>query len=454
MRRSLALSVLDQGLLSAFSFVVGLVLIRQWSDAPEMFGLYSIIFAMSFVAASAQNALIAAHLSVMRPAAKDADEERLLLSAFWIANLALIGVCVLVTAVCAAIAWGQSDPMLAVAAAAYIGGILLREYVRVYYFSEMNVRGVLLADLIFVLASAIALGAEWLASGGHLHVSTLYLLFAATSALGALPAMVSRWPHFGLPLRRDVWAIYMDVWRHQARWALLGAITTEIQNRGYIFIVGGFFGTAAVGMLQAANVVFRPVGLLVQSWARIARPLLALRLAAGETSSAQRFTHLSALSFVVLTALFTGAIAAAWPLLEQHIFRGGYSGIKPLVILWGIATAVTLLPAAYSIEAQGLSKFRELSAASIIGALASALALAVVVLAGDFEWSVSAIILGQIASLIVILFILVRSLGLAVIFPWFAGRPTTIPLPDSAGPLNVARTGQRARMAAPTMEGL
>jgi O-antigen/teichoic acid export membrane protein len=421
MRKPLFLSVLDQGLLSVFSFAVGLLLIRQWSGAPELFGLYSIIFAMSFVASSAQNALIAAHLSVMRPAVQTRVEEGLLLRAFWLANLGLIGLSVLLTGVSAAIAWGRSDPMLAIAAAGYVGGVLLREYVRVYYFSEMNVSRVILADALFVLASAAGLCIYWLVSGGELRVSTLYLLFAAASALGAVPAIISRWHHFGLPLSPDVRAVYIRIWREQARWALLGAMTTELQNRGYIFIVGAFFGTAAVGILQAANLVFRPLGLLVQSWGRVARPLLATRFAAGEVRSAQSFAHLSAVCFVVLTILFTLTLAASWPLLERHIFRDAYSGIKPLVILWGITTVVTMLPAVYSMEAQGLGKFRELSGASILAALTSAAALAVVVLAGDFAWSVSAIILGQLASLGFILAILWRALGWAMVPSGWAG---------------------------------
>lgn len=447
MKKSLTLSVLDQGLLSVFSFAVGLLLIRQWSDAPELFGLYSIIFAMSFVASSAQNALIAAHLSVMRPAVKNRAEERLLLKAFWLANLALIAVCVLLTGVSAAIAWGRSDPMLAIAAAGYVGGVLLREYVRVYYFSEMNVGRVILADALFVLASAAGLCLYWLVSGGELRVSTLYFLFAAASALGALPAIISRWHDFGLPFNPHVRGAYIRIWREQARWALLGAVTTEIQNRGYIFVVGAFFGTAAVGMLQAANLVFRPLGLLVQSWGRIARPLLATRLAAGEVRSAQSFAHLSAVSFVVLTVLFTFAVAAAWPLLERHIFRGAYSEIKPLVILWGIATAVTMLPAVYSMQAQGLGKFRELSGASIFGALTSAAALALVVLAGDFAWSVSAIILGQLASLGLILAILWRALGWAMVPSGWAGARAGKPSASLAAATELART--RSGVAAP-----
>jgi O-antigen/teichoic acid export membrane protein len=447
MKKSLTLSVLDQGLLSVFSFAVGLLLIRQWSAAPELFGLYSIIFAMSFVASSAQNALIAAHLSVMRPAVKNRAEEGLLLKSFWLANLALIAVSVLLTGVSAAIAWGRSDPMLAIAAAGYIGGVLLREYVRVYYFSEMNVGRVILADAVFVLASAVGLCIYWLVSGGDLRVSTLYFLFAAASALGALPAIISRWHDFGLPLNRDVRRAYIRIWREQARWALLGAVTTEIQNRGYIFVVGAFFGTAAVGMLQAANLVFRPLGLLVQSWGRIARPLLATRLAAGAVRSAQSFAHLSAVCFVVLTVLFTFAVAAAWPLLERHIFRGAYSEIKPLVILWGIATAVTMLPAVYSMQAQGLGKFRELSGASILGALTSAAALAVVVLAGDFAWSVSAIILGQLASLGLILAILWRALGWAMVPAGWAGARVVKPSAPLAAGTELARP--RSGVAAP-----
>jgi len=413
MRRILILSMLDQAALSAFNFLLAVLLIKYWSGKPEVFGEYAVILAGSLTLASVQNALVIGHLTVLRPKARGEDKETALLSMFWSANAVVTAAAMGITYLGTVAALGRGDLILGLSAALYVGSTLIREYTRSYHFSYLKVGAVLAQDALSLALSAIGIAAAWYYQQA-LTLNMLFLILAGCQVLASMPAIARHRPHFRLSFGGEAWRDYLIVWREQSRWALLGVTATEFQQRGYVFVVALTFGTASVALLQAAALVFRPLQLLTHAWSKLARVVLAGLFANSRYASARTFTLKSLGAIAAVYALFLGALALAWPLLKAQMFEGAFANVETIIVLWCIATGVTTTTGVFSVEAQSLAKFRELSYGSILGAGVCGAVLLVAVAIGDFRGSVVAVIAGQLALLIVIRRILVASDAVAV----------------------------------------
>jgi O-antigen/teichoic acid export membrane protein len=402
----LALAVIDQAVLSAFSLGLNIFLIRLW--LPEAFGFFVMVFSLSLIGSSIQGALIGTQLAVLRPQALERSEEPQLLTSLWTANCLLTAATVLVSSAAVAFLWRQQMPILALATGLFVGGMLVREYVRSLLFSEPCPATVLITDLIFIAVSMIALALVWRCRDA-LGVAETLIAMAGASAVSCLPAVSARREQFSFRINRQVGAQCARVWGGQARWALLGAMTYEVMSRAHVFVVGSWFGAASLGILQAGEMLFRPLVLLIQAWERIAKPMFA-RLAAGKDIAAARaLTFHSLIGAFAAAALFFVVLYLCWPLLNSHLFRRSYDSIELVAALWALAAVTKLVTQVYGTELQGFARFGELSAIGVIAALASLVLLLATVLIGTFEWSILAVIGGNLVALGLIRLILSRS---------------------------------------------
>ncbi|MBJ7535377.1 hypothetical protein JDN40_14805 [Rhodomicrobium vannielii ATCC 17100] len=430
MRKSIFYSVIDQAALSAFNFALAFALIRIWSDNPEVFGVYSMVFAGALALTSVQNALINAQFTILRPKATSDNDEATLLSMFWTVNVAVVlGAMILMFA--AILATG-GHLALAASAAVYVSATLLREYTRSHHFSNMNVRAVLALDGVS-LATSIVLLAVAYAFGPPLALPILFAILATGLLIASALAAVTQRQHYRILCDRKTAAFYRDVWRKHSFWALMGVITSEFQQRGYVFVVAAAFGAGSVALIQAAALLFRPIQLVTHAWGKLARAVLAEHLANGDVARARAFTLAS---FAVLGGLFlafSAALALGWPLISESLFRGRYTDLGGIVVLWGIAAGVIMATGIFSLEVQTLMRFKALSFGAALGALVCALVLALVVVLGDFRASVLAVIAGQLAFFAVVL----RLLPKAGAVPSKTARDASTPAPvekDAATP--------------------
>ncbi|MBT3069816.1 hypothetical protein KKP04_02905 [Rhodomicrobium sp. Az07] len=406
MRKSIFYSVVDQAALSAFNFALAFALIRVWSDNPEVFGVYSMVFAGALALTSVQNALINAQFTILRPKATSESDEATLLSMFWTVNVAVVlGAMLLMFA--AILATG-GHLALAASAAAYVSATLLREYTRSLHFSNMNVRAVLALDCISLGISIVLMAAAY-AFGPPLGLPILFAILATGLVVASALAVGGQRAHYRILANRETATFYRDVWRKHSFWALMGVLTSEFQQRGYVFVVAAAFGAGSVALIQAAALLFRPIQLVTHAWGKLARAVLADHLAKGDVARARAFTLASFAVLGVLFLAFSAALALGWPFISETLFRGRYTDLGGIVVLWGMAAAVIMATGIFSLEAQTLMRFKELSFGAVLGALVCAAVLAVVVVVGDFRASVLAVIAGQLAFFVVVLRLLPRT---------------------------------------------
>jgi O-antigen/teichoic acid export membrane protein len=407
MKGRLVWSVVDQASLSAFSLVLNLLLMRAWGPGP--FGIFAIVLALTMVGYSVQQALIGSQLAILRAQAQDPGDDEDLVATLWIAN------CVL-TASLAAVTfavfwfWFPDYPFLAASGAAFVGCALLREYARSLLFSELKLAEVIITDSVFIAAACSGVAAVW---GDAQSLVPILLVIAFANALSLAPTVWRQPRAFAPRLETQLYHRYRRIWRHQSQWALLGVVSWEILNRIHVFVVGSWFGVAAVGILQAGEMIFRPLGLVLQAWRRVAQPTFARLVNNREYDASLSICLLSAGGALLIGCAFTAFIYAAWDLLEAYVFRGQYQNIQLVVTLWAIVMILKLFSGVFSTQLEGFTKFRELSFTSLAGAFTATAVLLSVLSVASYEWSILAIAAGFSVDLFLVLVILTRTFAAA-----------------------------------------
>lgn len=409
MRRKLVLSVVDQAVVSAFNFALNLYFIKLWS--PEDFGFFAVIAAASIFASMLQNAVINTPLAVHLPAAIDASAKALLRRVFSAANL-LMTVLVLALSWGGLIGWlGTSQMALVLGASLYMCTQFVREYYRALLAVEGKLGVLLMVDIAYVVLAAGTLGYLRWSGDGQLQTVAVFLL--VLSAAGLLTIARHLVPNQLPALRalpgemRGVFAQQM----HEIRWSLLGVITTDIQNRGYIFVAAAFFGPATVAHLQAGRIFFGPLNLLTGAWARVARPQLAGLLGRGEVGRFNTTLKRALWSFAAFNVLFLASLWLAWPYLSALVFGDKYKGLGLMVAAWGMANIAFQIRSCLSIGVQALRRFRELTLGTIYGALLSVVLVAVACVLDQPMWLIASVIGGECVAILVVTRILRRHLS-------------------------------------------
>lgn len=404
MRRKLVLSVFDQAVISAFNFAMNLFLIKFWS--PEDFGFFTIIAAASIFATMVQNAVINTPLAVHLPIASSAGDKAVLRRVFSAANL-LLCVMVLLLSWGVLVIWlGLSQPFLVLGASLYLGTQFIREYYRALLAVEGKLGALLIADLSYVVLSAGLLTYLIFSDEGQLQtISEVLLILSASGFLTMIWHLVPRQLPSLRALPGEIFRVF-KLQMHEIRWSLLGVITTDIQNRGYLFVAAAVFGPATVAHLQAGRIFFGPLNLLTSAWARVARPQLAGMFGQGEVSSFTSLLRRALWSFVAFNMLFLVLLWFAWPYLTTLVFGDKYKGLGVLIAAWGIANVAFQIRSCLGIGVQALRRFRNLTLASIYGAIVSAVLVALACAAKEPAWLIASVIGGECVAIMVVLGIL------------------------------------------------
>ncbi|WP_417347057.1 lipopolysaccharide biosynthesis protein [Ferrimonas sp.] len=390
MKSKVVVSAIDQGLLSAFNFGLNLVLIKFWT--PALFGVYSILFTLTFVFISLQNALINTPYSVLVPARENPASLRQTLS--WGNVLFLIALAVGCTLLQMVPGLNQSYVSPALVSLFFVIR-LLREYFRCRWSAELELMPVLWADLAFVLLFTLGAGLLWWQLGWANVSLTQLLWLLCISQLLSLAYMMAKELPLLQPLGwRQLATQYAPVWQ-QSRWSLVGVSTTEIQNRGYIFVVGLLFGSTMVGFIQAGRVFFGPLNIITSAWTRVAKPTLARLNAQGKQEAFQKLVRQGLIGFLLFNLLFSLALYLFWPLLDAYLFSDDYRNVGWVTLQWAIVTLLFHLRATGSAAIQAQNRFKPLAKATLWGALFSLSSLVLIGLTGGGAWVVVSVIIGE-----------------------------------------------------------
>lgn len=409
MRRELVISTLDQGLTSAFSLALSLAFIAL--ATPDEFGRFAIVQAALMAAHSLQGPLVLTPANLLLPGREQQAQQTQLSMLSSINALVVVGAAILGAA--AAFSYIGTTAAAAAAAALFAFSVI-REYSRTVFFARSAAVSVLAQDAIYVAVAAAAIAALWGPAGP-------FLASLAGMAAGSLVSWVAVRPetHSALGEMRAHLASYRTVWR-DVRWSLMGALQTEAQTRGYLYITEAWRGAGAVGMLQAGRLLLSPLSLAVSAWSRVARPAMVAAFHHDRSADAFRILGGGLLGIVAMTLLYGGALSFAWPWLEAAVFGDRYGDMSVIVFLWWVHAGIYCLNGCLAGLVQARNQFRRLALIIAVSAGTSIAALGLLSISSlPTVWALYALIGGEALML--------AGLGWAVIDNWLRLRGPVVP---------------------------
>jgi O-antigen/teichoic acid export membrane protein len=385
MKRAVFLSLVDQALNSAFNLLLNLAFIAF--ATPDEFGRFAFLLAGSFFAASAQNALVVMPLNYLLPG-REPREADAALSMLTSANLALVLMVMPASFGLAAVI--GADMSLSLAAIAYFGTLMVREYVRNLMVVKGSVHLTLLYDAIAIVATVVFAVAFW------------QVLPPATATLAALSAgnclsficcrfdLKADFGRFSSHL-----SAYRGVWK-DTRWALQGALQNEVMARSHVFLVERMRDAAALGMLNAGRVGVSPLLLVGTAWCRVARPRLVEKLARGEVASVLQLLRSGMVVIAGAAALYGLFLWVAWPYIDAYAFRDRYGDMAGNLVCWWLYALVVGQTSVMAALMEARRQFRALAIVGLGGAIIAPL-LVFALLAAGLDASTAALGLAGVA---------------------------------------------------------
>lgn len=369
-----------QILTSAFHFTLNMALLRIVT--PYEYGVFAFAWVLAMFALAINNALVSTPLSIYTPVIRDVAQRRQQTDMLASANLVL-SMAFLIGGIAYAILVGlKFETGLGVAA--FVTAYAARHYSRTIGFAQHRALVVACGDLVYVLAGVALIGGLY-ASDASLPIGRVLLAVAIANLIAMLAERLildHRKPPDGGGDTSDLPRVgrrfgsltgYPPVWR-RIRWALVGALTSMFLGQAHSFIITSTLGPESFAPLAAGFVLFGPVRVALIQWQNMAKPAIAISLAAHRNEEVRqkiRSTNLLAAVAVVLLAIL---LYVGWPWIHELLFARRYADepMGRIVAIWCLVTLAATSYNAPSAALQALSRFKLLAIASIWGSLLSA----------------------------------------------------------------------------------
>ncbi len=374
--RALIAGVGTQGILSATSFLIKVLIARQFAKSD--LALFETANSTVLIFLSFQNALINTPLIVLLPEKRGKARDNMLsglafgqalgmIPVLFLGCLAVLGYLLL--------GGGSLSPWWLVAVAFAILTAFAREYNRVLYFCELRVGRVVLMDAVF--AALTILGVFLMARAGAFSSARLVALHAATYLVSAVLGHVVARRKYRFD-RRTLVETLRETWQY-SRWGLLGVVTHNVQTYAYVYLVTIFADLDKTADISAARMLMAPFGLLIGSTQRVF-------ITKGSEIRFQESPR-QLLRHVLGYAGFLIGIWACYVLLLyifndeliRYVFTDKYANIGSYVLWWSIFFLLYAVDCTVTFTLQALKEFKRLALLGVVSS-ASVLALCIVLL--------------------------------------------------------------------------
>ena len=333
------LSLIDQGLLSALNFLVGISLIRLTSK--ETYGLYVQLYAGGLFLVMLLDSSIGGPLTTVASGVSNTVRTHLR-HAYWRQQLKISLLLAVLVIPVGIMGIGQSDDVvtrwgIALTFASFMLVTGLREYCRTIGFVEHQISSILKQDVAYVVLVVIGFG--FIHYFFSINLIAIFTVLTLASFLSSAPKMWHLHAQYGLVKSEDTTQQLAEC-RTQiiayAKWALPGAMLAWMSNYSYVYLSGLWLGVVATADLNAARLLLMPIPLAVVAWSRIARPTAGRLIATQDWRGLNRLTLLSILMVEVGILFYVSALVFFLPWLNGHVFGAKYQGLDALISIWGV----------------------------------------------------------------------------------------------------------------------
>jgi O-antigen/teichoic acid export membrane protein len=355
-----------------------------------------------------QGGIVSVHLAVLVPynaePAQRAAAELMLGSV----NALLVGTVLVVGLTIDSVLLSLGSLSSELALTFYVSGTLMYQYARALAVSRADLQAALKVDLVFVSCGWGGISLLWYLKHRFVLIDVIELM-AICAVLAAIFGLSVQTHGWRISLCRAVLQRYRSVWK-DSMWSVLGVLTTELQGRSYVYIVGWLYGGAALGELFAAQFLSRPLAVLYLAWSIMARPQLAGLREVHDPSRFSRFLKYSVTLLVIVFIPYFGSVYLFWDELYIRLYAKTYPDIAPLVALWAAITLLTAPSIVCAVGMEALRAFRLLFLVTAYGCIISLGMVTPLVLALDARASLGGLFLVQGFESVVVFFFLKRTL--------------------------------------------
>lgn len=333
------LSLVDQGVVSATSFVTAIIINR--ACAPDEVGLYYLSLTIVLIAIGVHEHVIAAPYTIYSRRYEGVARAAYAGSAwFHHAVVTLLAVLLLLVSIAVLSAMGTTALVPALVALLAAGPLLLlREWIRRFTIADLDFVTALAIDVAvacFQLSGLLAL-----AYFGQLSLGAIYLVMGAACGLASLGWVLAR-------TRTTIYdsTRYLADWKRNwsfGRWALRSYLVHNTVPYFMVWVVGASAGMAAAGLLGACATLVGVTTLLLTGFDRFLTPRAAQAFVEGGAPALRRVL-LTAAGLLVLALLpFALLVLATGSWLAVLVYGAGHEHSGPILATLAVASVTTAL---------------------------------------------------------------------------------------------------------------
>lgn len=364
--RLFSAAVIDQGMLSAASFAVGLLLLRYTSDFD--YGHYVLVQSAILLLVAVQGAWVSRPLAVLAPKRTPAEQRGMVGAVEQSQRRVLRGLAAagLVAASLGALTglWDGLRAGIVAAGVLAAWAALQREYLRGVLLLYARPQTLLAADTLFV---AVLVATALLAVFGPTPAVVWALLgLAAAGCAGAWPARraIARDPGWSAGEPGPVWRQL----RPLGAWAVTGSATYWIMSQSYNYILAARLDIVAVADVNAARLLLMPTVVLTTGVKGLLTPSAARWLRESGLGALLRRLLLFAGGIVLLDLLYIGVLWLGRDWVVSQVLRKTLADRDALLLLWAAASLLALVRDLLQTALLVLERFRVLAALTAISA--------------------------------------------------------------------------------------
>jgi O-antigen/teichoic acid export membrane protein len=355
-------AVIDQAILSAANFLLGLLLIRNTPDTQ--YGLYVLAQSTVLLMVSANGAYVGGPLSIL--GSKKSEEGRqAMIGAVDSSHRRFLFFAVLCLIPLAPIGYllGLLDGLHALVAVTGIFACwtaLRRDYSRTVLLMYAKPNSILLTDVLYVVV--LVAGAA-LAAFGPLPAVAAAVAVLALAAAGFAGDRGGRMAVGRvLDWQPGTATAYWKEMRPLAIWGTVGAVTYWLLSQSYNSIVAAKLDIAAVAAVNAARLLLMPTYLLANGVKGLLVPMSARWLRDEGLDALLRKLGLFVAGLALLTSSYFVVLWLSRAWLVSHVLKKSFAQLDMMLLGWGALVLINLVRDVYQNALLARERFKSLAA--------------------------------------------------------------------------------------------
>ena len=399
----------DQGTQSAANFLTSLLLARLCT--PKQFGAYVLASSALLAGSGLQGALVTGPMTVLG-AGRDGEDWKSYATTLAMAQV-LLGTLMAALAAAAPLGWlGLGEDLRSVlwAMSAALPLVQAREFCRQVLYTRLRASEAFFNNLFYCLAQVTGVILLWQLGGQSangvgaartavwLTARNVFLVMAIVSLAGTV---VGLW-QIRLDLTRRVPRAsreLLETWQF-SRWKLGNQFGTLLAGQASLWAIGGLKGTAGVGMVEAARLVFAPLQILWLGVPKVLDPR-AVRLYERQGARPLRIFLKRLLPLWSAPFLTYGLVVLAAPgYWLDLLFGEKYEGARAIVTLWALVYVLLGLRVLPTLVLNALKRPDVMLFVSLPVGVLTVLSTAGLTGWAGLDWAVGGRVMGDLLALI------------------------------------------------------